>query len=149
MDRGCRRWRSNPSGQCSQERLTQGTVTSTMRRAAHPSGCARCGAGADCSAIKYQSLSMDRAGARRQYAEAGLSVPRRVSRSRDGPVGPEAGLSVPRRACSSRGGPIYPVGSEAGRAFTYATQNRVRVQRNLAHKKPPYRRPMLRVLGGS
>ena len=50
----CRRWRSNPSGQCSQERLTQGTVTSTMRWAAHPSGCARCGAGAGSSAIKYQ-----------------------------------------------------------------------------------------------
>jgi len=33
-----------------------GTVTGTMRRAAHPSGCARCGAGAGCSAIKYQSL---------------------------------------------------------------------------------------------
>ena len=42
----CWRWRSNPSGKCSQERLTRGTVTSTMRRAAHPSGCARCGAGA-------------------------------------------------------------------------------------------------------
>ena len=28
-----RRWRSNPSGKCSQERLTRGTVTSTMRRA--------------------------------------------------------------------------------------------------------------------
>ena len=27
-----------------------------MRRAAHPSGCARCGSGAGCSAIKYQSL---------------------------------------------------------------------------------------------
>jgi len=38
-------------------RVTRGTVTSTMRRAAHPSGCARCGAGAGCSAIKYQSLS--------------------------------------------------------------------------------------------
>ena len=47
-----RRWRSNPSGKCSQERLTRGTVTSTMRRAAHPSGCA----GAGCSAIKYRSL---------------------------------------------------------------------------------------------
>ena len=34
---------------CSQERLTRGTVTSTMRRAAHPSGCPRCGAGAGCS----------------------------------------------------------------------------------------------------
>ena len=33
-----------------------GTVTSTMRRAANPFGCARCGAGADCSAAKYQSL---------------------------------------------------------------------------------------------
>ena len=29
---------------------------STMRGAAHPSGCARCGAGAGCSSIKYQSL---------------------------------------------------------------------------------------------
>ena len=28
-----------------------------MRRAAHPSGCARCGAGAGCAAIEYQSLS--------------------------------------------------------------------------------------------
>ena len=52
----CRRWRSNPSGKCSQERLARGTVTSTMRRAAYPSGCERCGAGAGCSAIKYQSL---------------------------------------------------------------------------------------------
>ena len=51
-----RRWRSNPSGKCLQERLTRGTVTSTMRRAAHPSECARCVAGAGCSAIKYQSL---------------------------------------------------------------------------------------------
>ena len=34
-----------------------GTVTSTMRRAAHPSGCARCGAGAGYSAKKYQSLT--------------------------------------------------------------------------------------------
>ena len=38
----------DPSGKRSQERLTRGTVTSTMRRAAHPSGCARCGAGAGC-----------------------------------------------------------------------------------------------------
>ena len=37
-------------------RLILGTVTSTMRRASHPSGCARCGAGAGCSAINYQSL---------------------------------------------------------------------------------------------
>ena len=32
------------------------TGHSTMRRAAHHSGCAKCGAGAGCSAIKYQSL---------------------------------------------------------------------------------------------
>ena len=42
-------------GKCSQERLTRGTVTSTTRRAAHVSGCARCGAGAGCSAINYKS----------------------------------------------------------------------------------------------
>ena len=40
------RWRSNPSGKYAQERLTRGTVTSIMCRAAYPSGCARCGAGA-------------------------------------------------------------------------------------------------------
>ena len=33
------RWRSNASGKYSQERLTRGTVTSIMRRAARPSGC--------------------------------------------------------------------------------------------------------------
>ena len=41
---------------------TRGTVTSTMRRAAHSSESARCGAGADCSALKYQSLLVCRAG---------------------------------------------------------------------------------------
>ena len=51
-----RRWRSNPSGKCSPERLTRGAVTSTMCRAADLSGGARCGAGACCSAKKYQSL---------------------------------------------------------------------------------------------
>ena len=65
-----RRWRSNPSGHCSQERLTRGTVTSTMRKAAHPSGCARCGAGAGCSAIKYQSLSASRSCACAHNAQA-------------------------------------------------------------------------------
>ena len=60
LNYSCRRWRSNPSGKCSQERLTRGLVTSTMRRAAHPSGCARCGAGASFSAIKHQSLSITR-----------------------------------------------------------------------------------------
>ena len=43
-------------GKCAQERLTWGTVTSTMRRAAHPSGCARLGAGAVCSAIKCHCI---------------------------------------------------------------------------------------------
>ena len=38
-------------------RLTRDTVTTTMSRAAHPSGRARCGADAGCSAIKHQSLS--------------------------------------------------------------------------------------------
>ena len=52
-----RRWRSNPSGKCPPKWLTRATVTSTMRRAAHPSGCARCGAGAGCSAIQYQSTT--------------------------------------------------------------------------------------------
>jgi len=42
ISRNRRRWRSNPSGKCSQERLTRGTVTGTKCRAAHPSGCARC-----------------------------------------------------------------------------------------------------------
>ena len=51
----CWRWRSHPSGKCPQER-TRGTVTSTMRKAAHPTGCARCGAGAGCLATRHQSL---------------------------------------------------------------------------------------------
>ena len=55
------RWRSNPFGKFSQEQLTRGTGTSTMRRAAHPSGCARCGAGAVCSAMKCQSLPLQNA----------------------------------------------------------------------------------------
>ena len=38
------------------DRLTRSTVTSMLSRAAHPSVCARCGAGAGCSATKYQSL---------------------------------------------------------------------------------------------
>ena len=62
-----RRWGSNPSGKCSPERLTRGTVTSTIRRAANPSGCARCGAGAGCSAIKYQSLTSARRDFRRIF----------------------------------------------------------------------------------
>ena len=43
-----------------QERLTRDTVTGTMRTAAHASGCARCGAGAGCLAIKYQFLFLRR-----------------------------------------------------------------------------------------
>ena len=53
----CRRCRSNAREKVSHARLTRGTVTSTMRRSAQPSGCARCGAGAGCSEIKYQYLS--------------------------------------------------------------------------------------------
>ena len=44
------------NGKLPQKRLTRGTVISTMRMAAHPSGCARCGAGAGYSAIKHESL---------------------------------------------------------------------------------------------
>jgi len=39
--------------------LDCGTVPSTMRRAARSSEYARCGAGAGCSAINYQSLCLD------------------------------------------------------------------------------------------
>ena len=44
----CRRWSSNPSGKCSYERLTRGTVCGTMRF--------MCGADAGWLAINYQSL---------------------------------------------------------------------------------------------
>ena len=44
-----RRWSSNPSGKCSSERPTRGTVCGTMR--------SMCGADAGCLAINYQSLS--------------------------------------------------------------------------------------------
>jgi len=40
----------------SHERPTRGRVISTLRKAAHPSGCARCGAGTGSLAIKYQSI---------------------------------------------------------------------------------------------
>ena len=40
----------------SQEWLTRGTANSTMRRPAHPSGSARCSAGAGSAAKKYSSL---------------------------------------------------------------------------------------------
>jgi hypothetical protein len=43
-----RRWSSNPSGKCSYERPTRGTVCATMR--------SMCGADAGCLAINYQSL---------------------------------------------------------------------------------------------
>ena len=45
----CGRWSSNPSGKCSYERPTRGTVCGTMR--------SMCGADAGCLAINYQSLS--------------------------------------------------------------------------------------------
>ena len=44
----CRRCCSNPSGKCSYERPTRGTVCGTMR--------SMCGADAGCLAINYQSL---------------------------------------------------------------------------------------------
>ena len=44
-----RRWSSNPSGKCSSERPTRGTVGGTMR--------SMCGADAGCLAINYHSLS--------------------------------------------------------------------------------------------
>jgi len=47
------------------------TVTSTMRRAAHPSGCVRSGAGAGCSAINYQSLRFGGPLAGGHFSEAG------------------------------------------------------------------------------
>ena len=43
-----RRWSSNPSGKCSYERPTRGTVSGTMR--------SMCGADAGCLARNYQSL---------------------------------------------------------------------------------------------
>ena len=61
------------------ERQTRGTVASTMRRAAHPSRCARYGAGADYSSIKYQSLGFDSQCAGRpllQLRENGYGVQR-------------------------------------------------------------------------
>ena len=108
-ERRCTRWTtgpgSNPSGKFSQEWLTRVTVTYTMRRAAHSSGCARCGAIAGSSAIKYQSLSDwsgqglswdgDQTGQdtrETQDTEAGRS-------NSDGPISPEAGLPFP-------GGPV-------------------------------------------
>ena len=89
---GCRKWRSNPSEKCSHERLTRGTVTSTMRRAARPSGCARCGAGADCSAMKYQSLKERYRCLVRGPAEAGPEV---VPESREVESEGEAGILDP------------------------------------------------------
>ena len=49
-------WRLNPSGKISQERPTRSTVISTYVRAARPSGRARRGSGAGCSATKCQSF---------------------------------------------------------------------------------------------
>ena len=57
-----RRWRSNPPGSFSQERLTQDTVKSTVRKAAHPPGFSRCDAGAGCSAIKSQLFLLEGCG---------------------------------------------------------------------------------------
>ena len=48
----------NRSRWCCYRSLTRGTVTSTLHRAAHLSGCARRVAGAGCSAIRYLSLQI-------------------------------------------------------------------------------------------
>jgi len=76
----CRRFSSNPSGECSYEQPTRDTVCGTIR--------SMCGADADCLAINYQSLRGRRHG-------AGAA-----------PVRPEAGPVVPRRtgyaACARR-----------------------------------------------
>jgi hypothetical protein len=45
-----RRWSSNPSGKCSCERTTRGTVCGTIR--------SMCGADSACLAINYQSLKL-------------------------------------------------------------------------------------------
>ena len=93
-----RRWRSSPSGKCSQERLTRGTVTSTRRRAAHSSECARCGAGAGCSAIKYQFLS-------RPFAENPQSKPQTLNPTGDSPGKvflPCASILCPRQRLPSK-----------------------------------------------
>ena len=83
-----RRWRSNQSGTCSQERLARGTVTSTMRRAAHPSGRARCGAGAGCSAIKMP-ISRPDDGSITSSTRCGLGTELRVPEERrSSPQGP-------------------------------------------------------------
>ena len=48
----CRRWGSNPSGKCSSERPTRGTLCGAMR--------SMCGADAGCLAMNYQSLLKQR-----------------------------------------------------------------------------------------
>ena len=55
-----------------------------MRRAAHPAGCARCGAGAGCLAIEYQSLMLD------PFVQA--TEEGGVATSLDGTVAPEVGV---------------------------------------------------------
>jgi len=74
-----RRWSSNPSGKCSYERPTRGTVCGTMR--------SMCGADAGCLAINYQSLYSrisKRGVLRRQNARANkASTSRPVQGSRD------------------------------------------------------------------
>ena len=100
-------WWLNPSRKCSQERLTRGTVSSTMRRAAHPSICARCGAGAGFAAITYQSLFWDgryKASWKREFKTLMAQGRSTKSFSRCGGLGP---LGCQQRSLSlpiSRGG---------------------------------------------
>ena len=76
-----------------------------MRRAAHPSGCARCGDGADCSAIKYQSLycavSYERGTPVKQLSlrDGPVSGHQDGGRDLDGEGGDVEGVAVLDRGC--------------------------------------------------
>jgi len=104
----CRRWRSNPSGKCSQERLTPGTVTSTMRRVALPSECAMCGAGASCSAIRKPSL-------KQKTKTCRVENPRTGARGQEVTNLSSAHLSFAEKAVTTCQPPTIRVGSN--RAF--------------------------------
>ena len=73
-----RRWRSNPSGKSSQERLTRGTECGTMR--------SMCGAGAGCSAINYQSLGSSPGHLGSSTIIRGFPIVKTASNSKHAPV---------------------------------------------------------------
>ena len=139
-------------GGCSQERLIRGTETSTMRRAAQPSRCARCGAGAGCSVIKYQSLWGGL-----NHLRVGMSGGKAHERSeRQEHSNKNNGFTHgTRRALPSSGrhqrpargkqtvntGPFRP-GERKSVSYGGQTTWPRRVQGYLAHKKPPPPRPL-------